>query len=204
MPVGSRVAGVVMLAMGAGGALIAAGCAGRPRPTGEVLPANLASAPEWVRDGCGAGAASGATGATICGIGSAAATREPSLAAAKALDRARDEIARLLEPRVRSTLEGYRAAVSDPGESGGVPEAPLVEDLSLQITHEVVSGVGRVDSWVNGGGRVFVLAELDAERFRDAVNEMSDLPDDIRRVVIEGADEAFSRSDEQPERGPDR
>jgi hypothetical protein len=54
--------------------------------------------------------------------------------------------------------------------------------------------------WVSSSGTVYVLMVYDAAKFQDAVSEMDNLSEEIRRAVIDRADASFRELDEETQR----
>jgi hypothetical protein len=54
--------------------------------------------------------------------------------------------------------------------------------------------------WISNSSTVYVLMVYDAAKFQDAVSEMDNLSDDVRRAVIDRADNSFRELDEEMEK----
>lgn len=170
-------------------------CAGRPGPSDMPESSILADAPDWVLQSCSA--YWGDNDARICGVGSAGGTKNISLARNAAIGRARTEIARSLQLKVKSMLKDYQATTTGGDEYGfAAADEQYVEDVSRQITDMTLSGTAMQDTWVAGNGTLFVLVALDVDTFKDSLQNMTDLSETIRRAVQERADEAFDELDE--------
>jgi len=170
-------------------------CAGGPDP---LMPDSsvLAGAPDWVMQSCSAYWGDD-EGGRICGVGSAGGTRNISLARNAAIGRARTEIARSLQVKVKSMLKDYQATTTG-GEEFLVAAADeqYVEDVSKQITDMTLSGTALQDTWVAHDGTMFTLVALDVDTFKDSLSNMSNLSETIRRAVKERADASFQELDE--------
>jgi len=174
-------------------------CAGRPGPSDMPESSILADAPDWVLQSCSA--YWGDNDARICGVGSAGGTKNISLARNAAIGRARTEIARSLQLKVKSMLKDYQATTTG-GEEYGTHAADEqhIVDVSKQLTDIDLVGVEQQDMWISPSGQVYVLMVYDAEKFSMAVSGMKNLSDQIRTAVIERADESFRELDEELER----
>jgi hypothetical protein len=170
-------------------------CAGMPGP---VMPDSsvLADAPDWVLQSCSAYWGDD-DGARICGVGSAGGTKNISLARNAAIGRARTEIARSLQVKVKSMLKDYQATTTGGDEFLiAAADEQYVEDVSKQITNMTLSGTAMQDTWVAHDGTMFTLVALDIDTFKDSLKSMTDLSETIRRAVKERADSSFRELDE--------
>jgi hypothetical protein len=58
--------------------------------------------------------------------------------------------------------------------------------------------------WISPSGVVYVLMVYDAEKFQNAVSQMSQLSESVRKAVIERAEASFSELDEAVEKDRNR
>jgi hypothetical protein len=169
----------------------------KPKDPGEGFNEELAGAPDWVMKGCYAywGEQQQASG-KVCGVGSIGGTRNISLARSGAIARARTDIARTLQVKVQAMLKDYQATVTG-GEGFGTQasDEQYVVDVSKQITQMNLSGSEPAEIWISPNGTVFALVILDVEKFKSIVNDANNLPEAIRKAVVERADEAFKELD---------
>ncbi len=185
-------------------ALTVAGCAGNkpkePEEPRAAIAGELKGAPDWVIKGCAAYWGEKEE-KRICGVGSVGGTRNISLARSGAIARARTEIARTLQVKIKSMLKDYSATTTG-GEDYGAAAADEqhIEEVSKQITDMTLSGTEMVDSWMSDMGTLFVLVTLDLEGFKSAVDQMENLTEEIRQAVIERADNAFVELEEEIEK----
>ena len=175
----------------------------------EVDPLNpavgdLAGAPDWILRGCSAFWGDD-TPAMICGVGSMAGTRNHSLAISGARARGRTAIARTLDTKVTAMLKDYQATTTGGEEFGTAAndEQHLV-DVSKQLTDIELTGVEQRDMWISPSGVVYVLMVYDAAKFKDAVSQMSQLSESVRKAVIDRADASFEELDEAIEEDRNR
>jgi hypothetical protein len=170
-------------------------CASGPEP---AMPDSsvLAGAPDWVLQSCSAYWGDD-DGARVCGVGSAGGTKNISLARNAAIGRARTEIARSLQVKVKSMLKDYQATTTGGDEFlVAAADEQYVEDVSKQITDMTLSGTAMQDTWVAHDGTMFTLVALDVDTFKDSLNNMTDLSETIRRAVKDRADASFRELDE--------
>jgi hypothetical protein len=156
----------------------------------------LAGAPDWVLKGCSAFWGDD-DGARICGVGSMSGTRNISLARTAAIGRARTEIARSLETKVKAMLKDYQSTTTG-GEQFGkaANDEQHIEDVSKQISQTTLSGTTLQETWVGPDDTLFVLVAMDYENFNDAVAQMTQLSENVRRAVQERAKASFEELDE--------
>jgi hypothetical protein len=173
-----------------------AGCAssGEPTETGSVMHGELAGAPSWVLGGS-------AKKGEICGVGSAGGSRNVSIMRSSAMGRGRTEIARTLEVQVKSMLKDYQATTTG-GEYFGqaANDEQHIEDVSKQITNTTLSGTVLRETWVSNPGTLYALVCVDVDTFKDTLNGMKQLNEQVRAAVVERANKAFDELDEATSR----
>lgn len=159
--------------------------------TGSAMKNELKGAPDWVLGGA-------SSKDKICGVGSAAGTRNPSLARTAAIGRGRTAISRTLETQVNSMLKDYQATTTG-GENFGnaANDEQHIVDVSKQITQNTISGAEQNKTWIADTGTLYVLVCVDVEKFKDSVNKMSQLNEAVREAVVERADKAFEELDKE-------
>ncbi len=180
----------------AGVVAFTAACKHRPPPGAEMAD-ELDGAPEWVSRGCAAYWGDD-DGARICGVGAVAGTRNAALARTAAMGRARAEIARSLQTKVRAMLKDYSSTTTGGDEFGiAAADEQTIDDVSKQITSMTLSGTTLQDTWISQNGTLYTLVALDVERFNDSISRMTNLSESIRTAVRERADAAFRELDEE-------
>jgi hypothetical protein len=143
--------------------------------------------PDWVRRGCPS--ASG----RICGVGIADKTiTSPSMARSVAQGRGRTEIARSLQVRVKAMLKDHQSATTQADASFS---EQYVEDTSKQITDLNLAGTRLEDAWTAADGSLYVLMVLDVQAFKDSLDQMQQLSEQVREAVKARADKAFNELD---------
>lgn len=184
--------------------LFAFACSSTPTPAPEPEPqpmsGEFAGAPDWVTRGCSAFWGDDAP-AKICGVGIAGGSRNIGMLKTAAQGRGRTEIARSLDLKVKAMLKDYQATTTGGEEFGtAAADEQHIVDVSKQLTEIDLVGVEQQDMWVSNSGTVYVLMVYDAAKFQDAVSEMDNLSEDIRRAVIDRADSSFRELDEELEK----
>ncbi len=170
--------------------VLGAACAGPQKPA-EGLKAEMAAAPKWAQGDC---AVALPKKEGICGAGSVSGMTNVALARSAAEGRARTELARSLQVRVKSMLKDYQASTQ------GGPEAKTdseqhIEDVSKQITDVTLSGTRLQDTFVTDTGTYWALVVLDVEPFKESLSGMKDLDERVRAGIIQRADRAFTQLD---------
>jgi hypothetical protein len=164
------------------------------------MAGELANAPDWVTRGCSAFWGD-ENPAKICGVGSAGGSRNHSLMVTAAQGRGRTAIARSLDLHVKAMLKDYQATTTGGEEFGtAASDEQHIVDVSKQLTDIDLVGVEQQDMWISNSSTVYVLMVYDAAKFQDAVSEMDNLSDDVRRAVIDRADNSFRELDEEMEK----
>ena len=164
--------------------LAACGSADKKDP-GNAVKNEFDGAPEWVLG-------SSSTASQICGVGSAAGSRNVSMMRTAAMGRGRTEIARMLEVKVQSMLKDYQSTTTG-GEDFGkaANDEQYIVDVAKQITDLTLSGTEQKETWISDSGTLYVLMCADLEKFKNTVNSMSQLSESVRKAVTERADKAF-------------
>ncbi len=177
---------------------LAASCGG-DKPIAGGMKAEFEDAPAWVKKGC-----SGLEGDQkdyVCGVGSATGTRNVSLARSAAMGRARTDIARSLELRVKAMLKDYAATTTGGADFGtAAADEQHIVDVSKQVTSMTLSGTEIKDTWVSNTGTIWTLVVLDVNKFKDMVNGMKQLSEGIRKAIVERAENEFKKLDEEVEK----
>jgi hypothetical protein len=185
-------------------ALTSFACASDPPPPAiaedSPMAGEFAGAPDWVTRGCSAFWGDDRP-SKVCGVGQAYGSRNIGILKTAAQGRGRTEIARSLDLKVKAMLKDYQATTTGGEEFGSAAaDDQHIVDVSKQLTEIDLVGVEQQDMWVSNTGTVWVLMVYDAEKFQEAVAGMDNLSDDIRRAVIDRADESFKELDEELEK----
>jgi hypothetical protein len=154
-----------------------------------VVESNLGikGAPDWVNKG--SQALNDQNGQLIHGIGSAPNMNDQSLQSSTADDRARTEVARVLNSFMHVVTQDYSAA------SGSGQDQQNSESVSRQIqniTDQNVSGARIIGRWVDPKtGTQWSLAELNMKQVKDMVGGSKDMNAGFRDYFNSHADNAF-------------
>ncbi|HKK52901.1 MAG TPA: hypothetical protein VKA74_14985 [Myxococcota bacterium] len=178
-------------------ALVAtAGCATNTATTpDEQLPNDFAGAPSWVLQGCSAYWGDDG-GARICGVGDAKIGSSMSIARTKATSRARTEISRTLETKVKNMVKDYQEQVTD-GESEMTAEQ--FTSTTVSLSKATLNGTSVQDSWISPSSQLYMLVALDIEAFNNSVREMDEMSDKLRTFIESRSRKSFAELDEEME-----
>ena len=172
-----------------------AGCGSKTVTPDEQLPNEFAGAPPWVISGCAAYWGDD-DGARICGVGDAKIGSSMSIARTKAKSRARVEISRSLETKVKNMVKDFQEQVTD-GESE--MSAEQFSSTTVSLSKSTLNGTSVQDQWISNSGQLYVLVALDVEAFQNSVREMDEMSDRLRTFIESRARKSFAELDEQLE-----
>ena len=168
-----------------------------PKPIDEVMGGEFKGAPDWVTKGCGIYFKAKGT-PMICGVGSVGGSRNISLMRIDATARARTELARSLQVKVKAMLKDYQATTTGGQDFGtSAADEQNIVDVSKQITDMTLSGTELEDTWPSPNGTFYALVAMDVDKFKGAISKMGNLSDSVRKAVEERADKAFGELDEE-------
>jgi len=173
--------------------IASAGCSKHVTTPDEQLPNEFAGAPNWVLEGCSAYWGDDG-GARICGVGDAQIGRSMSIARTKAISRARAEISRTLETKVKNMIKDYQEQVTD-GESEMTAEQFSTTTVSL--SKATLNGTSVQQTWISGSNNIYVLVALDVEAFENSVKQMDEMSDKLRSFIEARAKKSFTELDEE-------
>ena len=173
---------------------VAGGCA-KPTTPDEQLPDEFAGAPAWVLEGCSAYWGDD-DGARICGVGDAKIGSSMSIARTKATSRARTEISRTLETKVKNMVKDYQEQVTD-GESEMTAEQ--FTNTTVSLSKATLNGTSLQATWVSPSNQLYTLVALDVEAFNNSVREMDEMSDKLRAFIESRARKSFAELDEEME-----
>ncbi|HJX51976.1 MAG TPA: LPP20 family lipoprotein [Polyangia bacterium] len=171
---------------------IVVGCGTSPPKPQNALQAELVGAPKWAQGACQLGMPNKKG---VCGTGSVAGMTNISLARSAAEGRARTELARSLQIRVKAMLKDYQAATQG-GPGNKTASEQHIEDVSKQITDTTLSGTRLEDTWISNAGTFWALVVLDTDAFKDSLSNMKQLDERMRAAIVQRADKAFSELDD--------
>ena len=171
------------------------GCAKDVTTPDEQLPNEFAGAPGWVLQGCSAYWGDDG-GARLCGVGDAKVGSNMSMARTKATSRARAEISRTLETKVKSMIKDFQEQVTD-GESEMTAEQ--FTSTTVSLSKSTLNGTSVMDTWYSPTRQIYILVALDVESFSNSVKAMDEMSDKLRTFIEARAKKSFTELDEQME-----
>ncbi|MCA9551035.1 MAG: LPP20 family lipoprotein [Myxococcales bacterium] len=119
------------------------------------------NAPEWVARG------SVVQDGSMYGVGAVAGIKNPSHARSTSANRARKEIAKIMETYSASLMKDYAASTST-GDLSNSSEEQHVEEVVKTFSAQLLTGVEIVNNWVDpASGTYYALAELNFERAKE-------------------------------------
>ncbi len=170
--------------------LAGAGC-GKPSPK-TALEAELQGLPKWALGKC---QETLKNKDALCASGSVQGMSSVSLARSAAEGRARTELARVLQVRVKSMLKDYQSAAQG-GPDNATSSEQYIEDTSKQITDLTLSGSQVEETFVSETGTFWALVVLDVNAFKDSLHKANELNDAVRAAIVERADKSFHELDQ--------
>lgn len=173
-----------MAALMCGAVLAAVGCGGR-KVAGPVAE----KAPDWVNKGSGAFKDGGVS--VLYGVGIASGIRNRALSVTAADDRARAEIAKILDNYVARLGKSYQSSVTA-GDMSKSSEEQQVVDTLKNFTKTTLHGAVIVDHWKDpSDGTMFALAKLDMQAVAKMMGDAKELDAKVRDYVKANAEKAF-------------
>ena len=163
-----------------------AGCAG---PTVVQKPL-VAQAPEWVNKG--SGAFKDATGGDIFyGVGMASGIKNRALAVTAADDRARAEVAKVMNTYVAALTKSYMASTTA-GDMSKSSEEQHVESTMKTFAQFTLHGAVIIDHYKDDSdGTLFSLCRLDLQAVKKSLDNAKELDSKVRDYVRTNAEKAF-------------
>lgn len=178
---------------------LAMGCqSSHPEPPDfvEHYPNEFAGAPNWVIEGCASYWNEADDEARLCGVGSARVGDSMDLARQKAGSRARVEISRTLETKVRNMIKDYQEQVTD-GQAE--MNAEQFTSTTMTLSKATLNGVAQRATWLSGSGQLYMLSALDVESFDQSVRDMDEMSDRLRGFIESRSRRSFRELDEAME-----
>lgn len=147
----------------------------------------IKGAPDWVNKG--SQALNDQNGRLIHGIGSAPNMNDQSLQSSTADDRARTEVARVLNSFMHVVTQDYSASA---GSGTDQQNSQSVSRQIQNLTDQNVSGARIIGRWVDPKtGTQWSLAEFDMKQMKDMVNGAQDMNAGFRDYFNAHADNLF-------------
>ncbi|MDE2038547.1 MAG: hypothetical protein KGO96_03410 [Elusimicrobia bacterium] len=166
------------------GLLAAVGCGGR-KVSGPVA----AQAPDWVNKGNGAFKDGGQ--GVFYGVGIASGIRNRALSVVAADDRARGEIAKIMDSYVAILTKDYMASTTA-GDMSKSSEEQTVSQTLKSFAKFTLHGAVIIDHWKDPtDGTMFSLCKLDMAAVQKTLDDSKELDAKMRDYVKADADKAF-------------
>ena len=164
--------------------LVAAGMLAACSSTQLKGDLGIKGAPDWVNEGTQVVNDKG--GRLIHGVGMAPAMNDLSLQTSTADDRARAEVARVLNSFMHVMTQDFSSA------SAGSEDQQTISRQIQNITDQNLSGVQIIRHWKNEkDGSVWSIAELDLKQVKDMVANSKDMNSGFRDFFGAHADNVF-------------
>jgi hypothetical protein len=150
-------------------------------------------APEWITKGCSTYYKNNKDDRVLCGVGSSL-NKNSSDARTIAVIKARAEIAGNIQTHITAILKDY--SMTETGRKEFAPDDyQRIEDFSTQITQMTLYGTKVVDYWVSKNGTLYALVVLTRGQFKDSINQMNSLSENLKENIIERAKKSFNQVD---------
>jgi len=166
----------------------------------------LEGAPEWVTSDCSIYLSKIGRGEKLCAAGAMGGSRNIALMKQNSAQRARIELANMLQSKVKAMVRDYQRSVTG-GENFGTAadDEQFAESTSKSIVDVTLSGTQVIATWASQTGELWSLVVLDTESFKDSLSKMTQLNSQVRDYVVKNAERAFDKLDKEiaHERGED-
>jgi hypothetical protein len=171
------------------GFLLIFGCQTTPKTADTA-----AAGPEWVMKGGGAFDVD--KGKVFYGVGAASGIQNKSLLRQTADNRARADIAKILETYVASLTKDYMASTTA-GDMSKSSEEQHVETALKTFTKATLHGAQIVDRWQDPEDKTYYsLCELDLFAFKEALDDYKELDSKVRDYVRDNAERMHDELEE--------
>ena len=148
-----------------------------------------ANAPEWVNKGSGAFKDAGVS--AFYGVGIAQGIRNRALQVTAADERARAEIAKILQSYVTVLTKDYMASTTA-GDMSKSSEEQHIQQTLKNFAKSTLHGSTVIEHWKDPkDGTMFTLCRLDIEAMKKTLEASKDLDEKTRDFVRANAEKAF-------------
>jgi hypothetical protein len=172
------------------GILISLGCAGKEP--------GVRARPEWVDKGSGAFDVD--KGKIFYGVGVASGIKNVALLRSTADNRARAEVAKILETYVAVLAKDYMASTTA-GDMSASSEEQHVEQALKTFSKTTLHGARVIDRWRDpADGSLFSLCEMDLFAFKDALEGHKELDAKVRDYVRKNAEKLHGQLEEMEQK----
>ena len=157
---------------------------------GSVKPGPIANnAPEWTQKA--SGAFKDGAGNVFYGVGIAQGIRNRALSVTAADDRARAEIAKIMNSYVTVLTKDYMASVTA-GDMSKSSEEQMVSQTMKNFAKFTLHGAVIIDHWKDpSDGTMFALCKLDMAAVQKTLADSKELDSKVRDYVKANAEKAF-------------
>ena len=163
-----------------------AGCSGKTMVESDL---RIKGAPDWVNEGTQALNDKG--GRLFHGVGSAPSMGDDSLQKATADDRARAELARILNSYLSVASNDYSAAASSGGET--VNEQSVSREIQ-NLSQINLTGSKIIGRWRDKrSGNIYSIAELDMKHVKKTLEMAEQMSPSLRDFLNRESDNIFDR-----------
>ncbi|MEK6691748.1 MAG: hypothetical protein AABY78_10760 [Nitrospirota bacterium] len=178
------------------GLVLSTGCASKQMTA--TTPIQEWNAPEWVVKGSGASGSE--RGKVFYGVASATGIKNYSLLRVTSEDRARNEVAKIIQFYTASLMKDYMASTMA-GNINSTAEEQLAEKALKTVTAMTLSGVEIVDHWQHPvTGEFYALARLDLEAFKENLEKMRELDLRVRDYIRKNAERLHEQLEKEEEK----
>jgi len=174
--------------------IVVSGCSSAP-----VSPAASKGEPEWITKG--SGAFDTPKGKIFFGVGSAQGIKNRSLLISAADNRARAEIAKIMETYVAVLTKDYMVSTAGGADVSKSAEEQHIEQTLKSFSQMTLNGAEIVDRWKDPSDNTqFALAKLDLTAFKDTLDKAKELNSKVRDYIKENANKAFDELEKEIEK----
>lgn len=155
--------------------------------------------PGWVTKG--SGAFDSPKGKVFFGVGSASGIHNRSLLISTADNRARAEIAKIMETYVAVLAKDYMASTSGGADVSQSTEEQHVEQTLKSFVQITLNGSEIIDRWKDPSDDTqYSLAKLDLTTFKDTLDKAKELNSKVRDYVKANAEKAHDELEKEIEK----
>ena len=166
--------------------LLAFLCACSTTPTRSLLTDSTMPPPEWVTKG--SGAYEEEIGKVFYGVGTASGITDYSMQRMVSEDRARNDLAKVIEFFTGSLLKDYQSSMHSDSDKAG--NELLAEKAIKTLTKATLNGVLIIDHWEHPvRNEMFSLAKLDLAKVKDSLHQYFELSHRMRKKIRERANQ---------------
>ncbi len=165
---------------------------------GSSTPTVSSSAPAWVNKS--GGFYEGDRGKAFYGVGASTGLTNVQLRRTAAETNARADLARMFQTRVQDLVKIYSAAIQA-GPDNATSEEALTSQITRSLTDMELSGTTVIDHYFDPNTQTeFALAMLDAEGFKNSLDKVKQLNEQVKMQVKFNAQKGFEELDQQIEK----